>query len=133
MCEGLLAKATKLESQVSYPHVVFASQEPLRTVCLFTQLLANRNSSESNADADELIATIVESAKRMEQLICGLLDFSRLDAQTGKRFKLTEVRIIEFRAEMYNILNRANFANPPATLAYALGTSATRLLTKNAA
>ena len=46
MCEGLLAKATKLESQVSYPHVVFASQEPLRTVCLFSELLAKRNSSE---------------------------------------------------------------------------------------
>jgi PAS domain S-box-containing protein len=73
-------------------------QEPLRTVCLFTQLLANRNSSESNADADELIATIVESAKRMEQLICGLLDFSRLDAQTGKRFKLTDCNAAVHRA-----------------------------------
>jgi light-regulated signal transduction histidine kinase (bacteriophytochrome) len=89
MCEGLLAKATKLESQVSYPHVVFASQEPLRTVCLFSELLAKRNSSENNRNTDELIATIIENAKRIEQLVCGLLDFSRIDAQTGARFKLT--------------------------------------------
>ena len=65
-------------------------QEPLRTVCLFSELLAKRNSTENNRDTDELIATIIENAKRMEQLVCGLLDFSRLDAQTGERFKLTD-------------------------------------------
>lgn len=31
---------------------------------------------------------------------------------------------VEFRAEFFNLFNRANFANPPATLPNALGTSA---------
>lgn len=65
-------------------------QEPLRNVCLYTQLLAKRYGKNSNADADELIATIIESAKRMEELICGLLDFSRLDAQASEHFKPTD-------------------------------------------
>jgi PAS domain S-box-containing protein len=65
-------------------------QEPLRTICLFTQLLAKRYGSGNGGDADQLIATIVESANRMEQLIGGLLDFSRLESQTSERFKLTD-------------------------------------------
>ena len=39
-----------------------------------------------------------------------------------KRFPLSEKKGLGFRAEFYNILNRANFANPAATLANALGT-----------
>jgi PAS domain S-box-containing protein len=65
-------------------------QEPLRTVSLYTQLLAKRYGKENNRDADELIATIIDNAKRMEQLIRGLLDFSRLDAEASERFKPTD-------------------------------------------
>jgi hypothetical protein len=49
---------------------------------------------------------------------------SQLDFTLHKRFKIDEKRNVEFRAELYNILNRANYANPPATLANALGTGA---------
>ena len=34
---------------------------------------------------------------------------------------------IEFRAEIYNILNHTNFANPPAVLSNALGISSSSL------
>ena len=52
---------------------------------------------------------------------------AQLDLTLHKRFGLTEKRNFEFRAEFYNALNRANFANPPATLANALGTGANQL------
>jgi hypothetical protein len=52
---------------------------------------------------------------------------TQTDFTLHKQFRLTEVRNIEFRAEFYNILNRANFASPPAVLANALGTSSTQL------
>ncbi len=37
---------------------------------------------------------------------------AQLDLTLGKRFLVTEKTNIEFRAEIYNILNHANFANP---------------------
>lgn len=51
----------------------------------------------------------------------------QLDLTLQKRFLLSEKKSLEFRAEFYNILNRANFANPPATLANALGTGTNQL------
>lgn len=73
-------------------------QEPLRVVSLYTQLLAKRYGNQNNGDADELIATIIENAGRMEQLICGLLDFSRLDVQAGDRFNLVDCNIAVYEA-----------------------------------
>jgi hypothetical protein len=44
-----------------------------------------------------------------------------------KKFQIDEKRNVEFRAEFYNIFNRANFANPPAVLATGLGTGTNQL------
>jgi hypothetical protein len=52
---------------------------------------------------------------------------SQLDFTTHKRFAIDEKRNIEFRAEIYNIFNRANFTNPPAVLATGLGTGANQV------
>ncbi|MEP6961842.1 MAG: hypothetical protein ABI995_07185, partial [Acidobacteriota bacterium] len=41
-----------------------------------------------------------------------------------KKIPLSERKSLEFRAEVYNILNRANFSNPPASLANALPATA---------
>jgi hypothetical protein len=41
--------------------------------------------------------------------------------------RLAKARIIEFRAELFNILNHANFANPNGTLPNALGTDAKQI------
>ena len=42
--------------------------------------------------------------------------FHQFDFTLQKRFRITETTNIEFRSEFYNLFNRANFANPPATL-----------------
>lgn len=42
--------------------------------------------------------------------------FHQFDLTLQKRFRITEGTNIEFRSEIYNLFNRANFANPPATL-----------------
>ncbi len=52
---------------------------------------------------------------------------SQLDFTMHKRLPIDEKRSFEFRAEFYNIFNRANFANPPAVLATGLGTASNQL------
>ena len=47
---------------------------------------------------------------------------AQFDLTLQKRFAITERVNLEFRSEIYNILNRANFANPPARLNNSLGT-----------
>ena len=53
-------------------------QEPLRTITSFTQLLASRYKGKLDSDADEFIGYIVTSARRMTDLINGLLALVRL-------------------------------------------------------
>jgi hypothetical protein len=45
---------------------------------------------------------------------------AQVDLTLHKRLPLTERVNLEFRAEIYNLFNRANFTNPPATLALGL-------------
>jgi hypothetical protein len=47
----------------------------------------------------------------------------QFDLTMAKRFRIQEQKNIKFRAELYNLFNRANFANPPALLPNALGTA----------
>lgn len=51
--------------------------------------------------------------------------FHQFDLTLQKRFYISERTNIEIRGEFYNLFNRANFANPPATLPNNLSTSAT--------
>jgi signal transduction histidine kinase len=53
-------------------------QEPLRTIISFTQLLEIRYKGKLDSDADEFIDYIVTSARRMTDLINGLLALVRL-------------------------------------------------------
>jgi signal transduction histidine kinase len=53
-------------------------QEPLRTITSFTQLLAARYKGKLDEDADEFINYIVDSSRRMTDLINGLLALVRL-------------------------------------------------------
>lgn len=52
---------------------------------------------------------------------------SQFDLTLHKRFSFTERTNLEFRSEIYNLFNLVNFANPPATLANALGTGTNQL------
>ena len=53
--------------------------------------------------------------------------FHQFDLTLQKRFAVTEQVNIEFRSEIYNLFNRANFANPPAVLPNSLGNSNNQL------
>ncbi len=52
---------------------------------------------------------------------------TQLDFTLHKRFAVTERMNVEFRAEIYNLLNHTNFANPPAVLSNALGVASGNL------
>jgi hypothetical protein len=51
-------------------------------------------------------------------------NFKQFDLIFNKRFKFTETANLEFRTEIFNIFNRANFNNPGSTLNLALPTVA---------
>jgi len=53
--------------------------------------------------------------------------FAQADLEAAKRFPITEKSSLEFRAEIFNLFNHANFGNPPATLPNALGTATGQL------
>jgi hypothetical protein len=52
---------------------------------------------------------------------------AQLDLTLHKRLNVTERMNVEFRAEVYNILNHTNFANPVSRLTDALGIKGTQL------
>lgn len=68
-------------------------QEPLRTVCIYTQLLAQRSRNDNNRDTDQVITTIVEHSKRMEWLVSDLLDFSKVDARGKDFFRAVDANV----------------------------------------
>jgi hypothetical protein len=49
-------------------------------------------------------------------------NFKQFDLILNKRFKFSETRSVEFRTEIFNLFNRANFANPASTLNVGLPT-----------
>jgi carboxypeptidase family protein/TonB-dependent receptor-like protein len=53
--------------------------------------------------------------------------FRQIDFILNKRFRFSESKSLEFRTEVFNILNRANFGNPASTLNNALGTGTNQL------
>ncbi|HVI51597.1 MAG TPA: PAS-domain containing protein [Candidatus Sulfotelmatobacter sp.] len=56
-------------------------REPLRTIVSFTQLLQRRYPMEG--EAQDYIDLVIGAGKRMNALICGLLDYSRVSGQAS--------------------------------------------------
>ncbi|MBA3805298.1 MAG: TonB-dependent receptor, partial [Acidobacteria bacterium] len=54
-------------------------------------------------------------------------NFRQVDFILNKRIRFSESRSIEFRTEIFNLLNRANFGNPASTLSNALGTGTNQI------
>ncbi len=52
---------------------------------------------------------------------------AQFDLTLHKKIAIHEKHNLEFRAELYNVFNRANFANPPAALNNSLGTGMNQL------
>jgi PAS domain S-box-containing protein len=63
-------------------------REPLRTVSLYTQLLARRYGHDLQNEAHTFIRYILENAQRMELLVHDLLELCRVEGQ-AKHFSLT--------------------------------------------
>ena len=62
-------------------------QEPLRTVSVYTQLLAKRYSKMLDGDAKLFMEYVTDGAQRMECLIRDLLDFSQIDRRKVEHFR----------------------------------------------
>jgi PAS domain S-box-containing protein len=79
-------------------------REPLRTVSLYTQLLARRYGHDLQNEAHTFIRYILENAQRMELLVHDLLELCRVEGQ-AKHFSLTSCEAVVDQA-MVNLQAR---------------------------
>lgn len=70
-------------------------QEPLRMISSYTQLLQRRYQDKLDQDAHEYIDFAVDGAKRMQQLITALLDYSKLTIRTNTFAQVNCKAIVE--------------------------------------
>jgi len=71
-------------------------QEPLRMVASYTQLLSKKYSGKLDNDANDYIKFAVEGAARMQNLINGLLDLSRIEMKGGKIIRVDMNKALKY-------------------------------------
>jgi len=82
--EEALARSNTNLQQFAYV-VSHDLQEPLRAVAGFCQLLAEKYQNQFDAKGQQWLEFVVDGAKHMQELVQGLLRFSRVEAE-GKAF-----------------------------------------------
>jgi chemotaxis family two-component system sensor kinase Cph1 len=88
-------------------------QEPLRMVTSYTQLIAKRYQGKLDEDAKEFMRFAVDGAHRMQKLIQGLLEYSRIGTR-GKPFEPTDCEQV-FAGAMGNLKLAIDDANAKVT------------------
>lgn len=84
-------------------------KQPLRMVKFYTQRLKDKYKGKLDADADEFIDFAAGNAERMEQLLQGLLEYSRVDSAeaTRERVDLDEL-VVNTRQKLQLLLKENN-------------------------
>ncbi|MBN2555672.1 MAG: PAS domain S-box protein [Anaerolineales bacterium] len=79
-------------------------QEPLRMIASYLQLLQRRYGDRLDGDAEEFIEFAVDGARRMQGLIHGLLEYSRVGTRGGEFVRLDVRRVVDQSLQNISIL-----------------------------
>ena len=91
-------------------------QEPLRKVASFTQMLERRYKGQLDERADRYIEFAVDGAKRMQELINDLLDFSRVGRADARHERVDVGKLLDdARARVATSLRGVRRARCPRT------------------
>lgn len=69
-------------------------QEPLRTIRAFTELLSQRHGEHFGPEDEYLLTSVMEGAARMEALLQGLLQYSRVTAAADRRIQCIDCQLV---------------------------------------
>ncbi len=81
-------------------------QEPLRMISAYTEMLARRYRSQLDEQADQFISWTTEGALRMQALLRGLLEYSRLNQEFEHIDTVDSTAVLE--AALHNLKAAAN-------------------------